>query len=200
MEYDLIYKIIFIGDSGVGKSQIVQSITNDTHHQTSSTIGVEFIVKYMKILNDLTVKIQIWDTAGQERYKSLVPSYSRNANCIIYVYDTTDKSSFDNILYWINEVNIIADNYLGILIGNKIDKEYLRQVPTNMGKEFAEKNNLLFFEISALNNNNTILIFNNIIIATHYKFIDKNDIITNINNTKINLNKSSIEKNTKCKC
>ncbi len=126
--YDIIYKIIVVGDSGVGKSSILLRYTEDIYVEDyTSTIGVDFILKNI-VLDNKKIKIQLWDTAGQERFKSITTSYYKNANGIIVVYDVSNPS-YNNILKWLNEIKKHNPNNLSILIvGNKIDKISISQL------------------------------------------------------------------------
>ena len=141
------YKIIFIGDAGVGKTTIISRIMNNPFtEEYEPSIGVDFMSKNLKYHGQI-VKLQIWDTAGQEKYKGLIPSYIRNSSIVFIVYDISSKTSFDNIPKWINFVKSI-DNTTLILCGNKIDLEN-REVKKEEGEEFAKKENIPFYEVSA---------------------------------------------------
>jgi len=150
--YDHVFKILLIGDSGVGKSSIIMSYTDNTFsEEVPSTIGVDFKVTYLNDIDGKTVKLTIWDTAGQERFRTLTSSYYRSAQGVILVYDVSSRQSFENIKNWLKEVNLystIAD-CKKILVGNKIDLEQERKVSTQMGQQFASDNQMLFIEVSA---------------------------------------------------
>ena len=116
------------------------------------TIGVDFATKTIEY-KDHSLKLQIWDSAGQERYKALIPSYVRGASIIFIVYDVSNKSSFTNLITWINFIKQVnTDESMLVLCGNKID--LTRQVSTNDGRILAEKEKVLFFETSAKNSIN----------------------------------------------
>ena len=141
------HKIIFVGDAGVGKTTIISRIMNNPFSEEyEPSIGVDFMSKNLKYHGQI-VKLQIWDTAGQEKYKGLIPSYIRNSSIVFIVYDISSKTSFDNIPKWINFVKSI-DNTTLILCGNKIDLEN-REVKKEEGEEFAKKENIPFYEVSA---------------------------------------------------
>jgi len=154
-EYDSLFKLLIIGDSGVGKSCILLRFADDTYTESYiSTIGVDFKIKTIE-LEGKTVKLQIWDTAGQERFRTITSSYYRGAHGIIVVYDTTDKESFDNVVEWLNEIDKYAtENVNKLLVGNKCDLESKRQVDTEEAKAFAEERGIPFLETSAKNSLN----------------------------------------------
>ena len=150
-EYDLIVKIVLVGDSGVGKSNILSRFTVDQFNVSSkSTIGVEFATKLIEI-NGMSLKFQIWDTAGQERYKAITSAYYRNSCASLIVYDITKEITFENVTIWLKEVrNNVDDNSIIYLIGNKTDLNHLRVIAKSTGLEYAKNNNIEFFETSAL--------------------------------------------------
>lgn len=148
-EYDYLFKILLVGDSGVGKSCMLLRFADDTFTESYiSTIGVDFKIRTVEIDNK-TIKLQIWDTAGQERFRTITSSYYRGAHAMIIVYDVTDKESFDHVNSWIVECDRYGkENVLKILVGNKCDSPN-RQVSYEMGKEFADTLGLEFVETSA---------------------------------------------------
>ncbi|KAG6530461.1 ras-related protein Rab2BV-like [Zingiber officinale] len=154
-EYDYLFKIVLIGDSGVGKSNILSRFTrNEFSLDSKSTIGVEFATKTLQI-EAKTVKAQIWDTAGQERYRAITSAYYRGAVGALLVYDITKKQTFDNVQRWLRELRDHADSNIVIMMaGNKSDLTHLRAVSENDGQEFAEKEGLSFLETSALESHN----------------------------------------------
>jgi Ras-related protein Rab-1A len=149
-DYDYLFKILLIGNSGVGKSSLLLRFADDTFTDNfMPTIGVDFKIRTLEV-DGRTIKLQIWDTAGQERFKTITSSYYKGAHGIIVVYDITDKESFKNIDTWMNEVEKHAsDNVSRILVGNKNDMEESRQVSTDEGKELADQYNIRFMETSA---------------------------------------------------
>ena len=162
--YDLIFKIILIGDSSVGKTNIFTKYLNDEFDPDSkATVGVEFGTKNLKINNKL-IKVQIWDTAGQERYRSITSAYYKGAKGSLLVYDITNKLTFDNLDKWISELKNNGDSDISmILVGNKTDLESNRVVSLEEGKNKAKFNKMAFIETSALNGNNIEKAFNELI-------------------------------------
>ena len=162
-EYDLLYKLLIIGDSGVGKSSILLQFADETFTESyASTIGVDFRIKTIE-LNGKRIKLQIWDTAGQERFRNIASSYYRGAQGVIVVYDTTNRLSFEHIQQWLHEIERYAiQNAAKILIGNKSDLVMKKEVQYNEGREFAELNGVHFIECSAKDNSAVNDIFNTI--------------------------------------
>ncbi|XP_062091333.1 ras-related protein RABA3 [Humulus lupulus] len=152
---DYVFKVVVIGDSAVGKTQILSRFTkNEFCFDSKSTIGVEFQTRTVTI-NDKLIKAQIWDTAGQERYRAVTSAYYRGALGAMLVYDITKRQSFDHVARWVEELRAHADNSIVImLIGNKADLVDLRAVPTEDAVEFAEDQGLFFSETSALSGDN----------------------------------------------
>ncbi|GFY98287.1 RAB GTPase homolog A4D [Actinidia rufa] len=148
---DYVFKVVLIGDSAVGKSQLLARFArNEFSVDSKATIGVEFQTKTLAI-DHKTVKAQIWDTAGQERYRAVTSAYYRGAVGAMLVYDMTKRQSFDHMARWLEELRGHADkNIVIMLIGNKCDLGSLRAVPTEDAQEFAERENLCFMETSAL--------------------------------------------------
>ncbi|CAI7721008.1 Ras-like protein ORAB-1 [Plasmodium vivax India VII] len=148
--YDSLFKILLIGDSGVGKSCLLLRFADDTYTDSYiSTIGVDFKIKTIEI-EDKIIKLQIWDTAGQERFRTITSSYYRGAQGIIIVYDVTDRDSFNNVKNWIIEIEKYAsEDVQKVLIGNKIDLKNDRNVSYEEGKELADSCNIQFLETSA---------------------------------------------------
>jgi len=162
-QYDLSYKLIVIGDSGVGKSCLTNKATKNTFEETyNATVGFEFFSFNIKI-NEKILKLQIWDTCGQELYRSLITNFYRNASLAVRVYAINNKDSFDNIDIWYKELRMHSNPDAKVfLIGNKIDLENERQVSYDQGKEYANDNKLnLFMESSAKTGINAQEIFIN---------------------------------------
>lgn len=157
---DYMFKVVVVGDSAVGKSQILSRFTkNEFCLDSKSTIGVEFQTRTVTI-NSKLVKAQIWDTAGQERYRAVTSAYYRGALGAMLVYDITKRPTFDHIVRWVEELRLHADSSIVImLIGNKSDMADTRAVPTEDAVEFAEDQGLYFYETSALNGDNVELSF-----------------------------------------
>lgn len=150
-EYDYLFKIVLIGDSGVGKSNILSRFTrNEFCLESKSTIGVEFATRTLQV-EGKTVKAQIWDTAGQERYRAITSAYYRGAVGALLVYDITKRQTFDNVQRWLGELRDHADSNIVIMMaGNKSDLYHLRAVSEQDGQTLAEKEGLSFLETSAL--------------------------------------------------
>ncbi|CAN8328552.1 unnamed protein product [Cochlearia groenlandica] len=158
---DYVFKVVLIGDSAVGKSQLLARFARDEFSLDSkATIGVEFQTRTL-VIDQKSIKAQIWDTAGQERYRAVTSAYYRGAVGAMLVYDLTKRESFDHIPRWLEELRAHADkNIVIVLIGNKSDLEDQRAVPTEDAKEFSEKEGLFFLETSALNATNVENSFN----------------------------------------
>mmetsp|Transcript_361 Transcript_361/g.627 ORF Transcript_361/g.627 Transcript_361/m.627 type:complete len:208 (-) Transcript_361:533-1156(-) len=153
-EYDHLFKLVVIGDTGVGKSCILLRFADDTFTENYiSTVGVDFRFRTVK-LDKKTVKLQIWDTAGQERFRTITSAYYRGADGIILVYDVTSEESFNHVNDWYTEVNRYAsESSCKLLVGNKIDKAD-KIVPTEKAQAFADQLGMPFIETSAINSTN----------------------------------------------
>lgn len=168
-DYDYLFKLVLIGDSGVGKSCLLlrfavrwdgRQRTRRTHSLTTlqddaftesyiSTIGVDFRFRTVKI-DKKTTKLQIWDTAGQERFRTITSAYYRGADGIIMVFDVTSTESFDHVNDWLKEVNrYAAEGTVKLLVGNKCDRTADRVVTEEQAKEFAEELGIPYIETSA---------------------------------------------------
>ena len=130
--------VVLIGDSGVGKSNLLSRFTrNEFNLDSKSTIGVEFATRSIQV-DTKTIKAQIWDTAGQERYRAITSAYYRGAVGALLVYDISKQITYDNVTRWLKELRDHADNNIVImLVGNKSDLRHLRAVPTEDSKNFA---------------------------------------------------------------
>ncbi|KAI8021533.1 Ras-related protein RABA2a [Camellia lanceoleosa] len=172
-EYDYLFKIVLIGDSGVGKTNLLSRFTrNEFCLESKSTIGVEFATRTLQV-EGRTVKAQIWDTAGQERYRAITSAYYRGALGALLVYDVTKPITFENVSRWLKELRNHADaNIIIMLIGNKTDLEHLRAVSTEDAQAFAEKEGLSFIETSALEATNVEKAFQTIL-SEIYRIISK---------------------------
>ena len=150
ISYELLYKIIIIGDSGAGKSNILSRYLNDDFNlESKNTVGVELGTKYLKIKGK-GAKLQIWDTAGQERYRSITTSYYKGSHGCFIVYDIANEESFENVDKWYSEaVKTTSENVSIILVGNKCDLEDQRKITKEMGEEKAKNLKCPFFETSA---------------------------------------------------
>lgn len=179
--------VVLIGDSGVGKSNLLSRFTrNEFNLDSKSTIGVEFATRSIQV-DAKTIKAQIWDTAGQERYRAITSAYYRGAVGALLVYDISKHQTYENVTRWLKELRDHADsNIVIMLVGNKSDLRHLRAVPTEEAKQFAStlfpvwmfcvrtrlfvfvltvvgENNLSFIETSALDASNVELAFQNIL-------------------------------------
>ena len=126
-----LFKVVLIGDSGVGKSNLLSRFTrNEFNLDSKSTIGVEFATRSIQVDNK-TIKAQIWDTAGQERYRAITSAYYRGAVGALLVYDISKHQTYENVTRWLKELRDHADtNIVIMLVGNKSDLRHLRAVPT----------------------------------------------------------------------
>ncbi|KAL8116330.1 ras-related protein RABA2a [Apium graveolens] len=178
-EYDYLFKVVLIGDSGVGKSNLLSRFTrNEFCLESKSTIGVEFATRTLQV-EGRTVKAQIWDTAGQERYRAITSAYYRGALGALLVYDVTKPTTFENVSRWLKELRDHADsNIVIMLIGNKTDLKHLRAVATEDAQGFAEKEGLSFIETSALEATNVEKAFQTIL-AEIYRIISKKSLSSN---------------------
>ncbi|KAJ8331152.1 hypothetical protein BDV3_002496 [Batrachochytrium dendrobatidis] len=154
-EYDYLFKLLLIGDSGVGKSCLLLRFADDTYTESYiSTIGVDFKIRTIE-LEGKTVKLQIWDTAGQERFRTITSSYYRGAHGIIVVYDVTDQETFNNVKQWLQEIDRFASEGVHkLLVGNKSDLETKKVVDAKTAGEFATQLGIPFLETSAKNATN----------------------------------------------
>ena len=145
------FKILTIGESGVGKTSILRRyVENKFQKHHLSTIGIDYMAKTIKI-NDKEIKLKIWDTAGQERYRNITSHIYKGADGIILVFDVTDEVSFNQISDWMEQINanVSKDEVSLILIGNKCDLEE-RIVNQEKGEEMANSLNIKYYETSAL--------------------------------------------------
>jgi small GTP-binding protein len=171
------YKIVLIGESGVGKTSIISRYINNSFDlQVLTSSSAQFISKIIYLTDEISLKFDIWDTAGQEKFRSLAKIFYKDAKVIILVYDITNKASFDNLKnYWFNEIeeNSISDVILAI-VGNKDDLYENEQVSIDEGKKFAKEKNAIFKRTSALSNRNIESLFLDIakkIIDPNYDYL-----------------------------
>ena len=199
---EYVIKILTLGDSGVGKTSIIQKFVNDKFNQNMlSTIGVDFQSKEI-IINNTKIKLKIWDTTGQERFKTLTSQYYNGADGALLIFDVTSKLSFERINFWINELKEKKKlNELGLLlIGNKIDLIDKRNVKKEEAEEFAKEYNINYYETSALQNINIKKIINDIAQQCLNK-IQKNDEFyykNSLNEKKMIIDNISNNKKKKC--
>ena len=202
--YELLYKIIIIGDTCVGKSNILSRYLKDEFKEDAkATVGVELGTKFLKIKN-IGAKLQIWDTAGQERYRSITSSYYKGSHGCFIVYDITNEASFQSIDKWFEQAQKEASKDISIiLVGNKCDLENERKVTKEKGEEKAKNFNCPFFETSALSKINIDDIFNemvnNIFERTGGPKGEEDDLeIVNENDNPVNLNTEEPAKKKGC--
>lgn len=153
--FDHLFKILLVGDSGVGKSSLLMRFTAGQFEESSvPTIGVDFKLKFVTVKNK-RLKLTVWDTAGQERFRTLTSSYYRGAQGIIYAYDVTRRETFESLDdIWMREVDMYStvEDSVKMVVANKLDKESQRQVTREQGQEFARQHGCLFVETSAKTN------------------------------------------------
>ncbi|XP_061098484.1 ras-related protein Rab-8A-like isoform X1 [Conger conger] len=153
--YDYLFKLLLIGDSGVGKTCVLFRFSEDAFNSTFiSTIGIDFKIRTIE-LDGKKIKLQIWDTAGQERFRTITTAYYRGAMGIMLVYDITSQKSFDNIKNWIRNIEEHASaDVEKMILGNKCDVNDKRQVSKDRGEELALEYGIKFMETSAKANIN----------------------------------------------
>lgn len=148
--YDLLFKLLLIGDSGVGKTCVLFRFSDDAFTTTFiSTIGIDFKIKTVE-LRGKKIKLQIWDTAGQERFHTITTSYYRGAMGIMLIYDITNEKSFENIVKWLRNIDEHANEDVEkMILGNKCDMEDKRAVSREQGESIAREHAIRFLETSA---------------------------------------------------
>ena len=185
------YKLVFLGDTAVGKTCLSNRLVNNTFYEFQEpTIGAAFLSYKIK-KNDCEIKLDMWDTAGQERYRSLAPMYYRGAAGAIIVYDITSEDSFYGAKNWIKEIESKAPNCYIILIGNKSDLESYRKVDKNIINDYINSKSIYHILVSSKTGNNINLIFDHLIDnMCDQKFIDnslkKNKVLIDKNNNNNN--------------
>ena len=201
--YEMMFKVVLVGDSFVGKTNIMSKyIKNEFHEDSKATVGVEFGSKQFTVEGH-SIKAQIWDTAGQERYKAITSAYYKGAKGAFIVYDVTRKQTFDSVEKWVNDVTAVADKKITIiLIGNKCDLEDQRQITKEQGEEKANKLEIAFLETSAYSGENLDKAFDKMMNEVYKKcheemLADDVDIIDG-KGTDINLDKKDDNEKKKC--
>ena len=204
--YDYSFKIIVIGNSGVGKSSLsIQAARHTFAENYFATVGVEFFTMNIKLENKI-IKLQIWDTCGQEIYRSLISNFYRNSSLAIIVYSITDSSSFESVDQWLKELKTNSSPDIKIfLIGNKLDLEEQREISYDQGNNIKNDYNLdLFVEASARDGQNTEYIFvqaAKLLYTDYNKYKIGNPLIGKGSNiTKLKNNNESNKKSKKKKC
>ena len=198
----MIFKILIIGDSTTGKTNILSKYLHNKFDKASkATIGVELCRKIYTIKNE-KVEAQIWDTAGQERYRSMTKAYYKGALGALIVYDITKKETFDNIENWIADLRNSADKKATIiLVGNKNDLEEERKVSKDIGESKAKEFGFAFLETSALNGSNIELAFQTLIeevYKNHHKEFEPSNNLEILKGKAINLEENEDKKTIKC--
>ena len=162
------FKIVIVGDTGTGKSNLLSRFTKKEFHKDSkATIGVDFATHQIEH-DGKTIEVQVWDTAGAERYKAITAAYYRGAIGALIVYDITNHLSFQNCAAWVRELRAHTDpSIVVMLVGNKCDLKHRQKVDVEDAKDFAEDNNLAFIETSALDATNVDLAFQTICIEIY---------------------------------
>mmetsp|Transcript_2058 Transcript_2058/g.3631 ORF Transcript_2058/g.3631 Transcript_2058/m.3631 type:complete len:201 (-) Transcript_2058:177-779(-) len=148
--YEYIFKYIIIGDMGVGKSCLLRQFTESKFVSDSPhTIGVEFGTRIIE-LGSKKIKLQIWDTAGQERFRAVTKNYYRGAAGALLVYDITRRETFNHLTSWLSDARTMTNpSTIIMLIGNKSDLDFQRDISYEEASKFAEENGLIFIETSA---------------------------------------------------
>jgi small GTP-binding protein len=199
-QYDLSFKLIFIGDSGVGKSCLTtKAVKNNFEEYYQATVGFEFLTFNLKI-NDKVIKLQIWDTCGQEIYKSLISNFYRNSSLACLLYSIDNKESFNHAEMWLNDLKSQANPDVRVfLVGNKADLEEDRKVSKEEGEKYKNDQHLdLFLETSAKtghNARNVLVEAAKLLYKDYLKFEENNK--DNDNNIKKNKNQLLIKKSSK---
>ncbi|CAF0712274.1 unnamed protein product [Brachionus calyciflorus] len=160
--YDYLFRVVIIGDSGVGKTNLLLRYTKDQYSSIlPSTIGIDFSFKNVEIDSKI-IRAHVWDTAGQDKFMSLASSYYHGVAIALLVYDITNLKSYQNVSKWLDELRKYADDTIIItLVGNKSDLEHLREVDTLVAKQYAIENNFSFIETSAFDSTNVEIAFKN---------------------------------------
>ena len=190
--YSPIYKVILVGDSGVGKTCLLSMYVKGEIEETIPTIGAEFRPKDIELNDGTKVKVQLWDTAGQEKFKSLAMTYYRKGNGILLLFDVTKKSSFFSCKSYLEDVRYHSDKKSVIdLVGNKIDLADKREVTKEEAENFAKKENIKYIETSAVKNMNVTDVFTSLInnIYQVKKADDRNELFL-YNTTPIELQRN----------
>ena len=162
MEEEIVYKVLLLGDSSVGKTCFLLRYCDMSFQDVHlSTIGLDYRLKSMTLKNNKNIKLQIWDTAGQDRFRAITKNYYKGANGIILIYDVTNMQTYENVKNWISQIKEEANpNVIIYLVGNKIDvPDDQRLVKAEDGQKIADEFNLPFNEASAKDGTNVNEIF-----------------------------------------
>lgn len=165
-QYDYLFKIVLVGESGVGKTNLLSRFSrNEFNLESKATIGVEFDTKRIEHEGEI-IKAQIWDTAGQERFRAITSAYYKGAMGALLVYDISKRTSFQMLDRWLNEIKAHTEPDLNIiLVGNKSDLENLREVTKEEAINYAKEHKMPFFETSALTSNNVEEVFKDLLVS-----------------------------------
>ncbi|CAL9782017.1 ras-related protein RABA5c-like [Musa acuminata AAA Group] len=195
VEEEYLFKVVIIGDSAVGKSNLLSRYArNEFNLHSKATIGVEFQTQSVDV-DGKEVKAQIWDTAGQERFRAVTSAYYRGALGALLVYDISRCSTFDSIARWLDELNTHSDTTVArMLVGNKCDLETLREVSVEEGKALAEAEGLFFIETSALDSTNVKTAFE-IVIKEIYNNISRKILNSDSYKAELSVNRVSLSSN-----
>ena len=200
--YSPIYKVILVGESGVGKTCLLSMYVKGVIEQTIPTIAVEFCTKEIELYDGTKIKVQLWDTAGQERFKSLAMTYYRKAYGILLLFDVTKKSSFNACKNYLEDVRNNSDKKCVIyLVGNKIDLADERQITKEEAEDFAKKENIKYIETSAIKNMKVTEAFTSLLNSIYQvkKEDDKKKLFLN-NTASIELKKKENSNNSEIFC
>ncbi|KAB2039597.1 hypothetical protein ES319_D02G021100v1 [Gossypium barbadense] len=189
---EYLFKIVIIGDSAVGKSNLLSRFArNEFNVHSKETIGVEFQTQSVEI-DGKEVKAQIWDTAGQERFRAVTSAYYRGAFGALLVYDISRRATFDNVARWLDELNSHSDTTVAkMLVGNKCDLENTREVSLDEGKSLAESEGLFFIETSALDSTNVWTAFE-IVIREIYNNVSRKVLSSDSYKARLSVNRVSL--------
>ena len=206
-EYEMMIKVILIGDSGVGKTNIMSKfLKNQFLEDSKATVGVEFGSKLF-IQQGHKIKAQIWDTAGQEKYKAITSAYYKGSKGALVIYDITQKETFANIEKWVNDLKCKGDPKITIIIiGNKNDLEEKRQISKEQGEEKAKSFGCAFLETSAFSGDNIEKAFEMMVKEIYDKFTsdiggdDEEELDSNEKGEDLKLENVNPHNNEKKKC
>lgn len=153
---DRLFKIVFVGNSSVGKTSFLGRFCDGRFSPGSAaTVGIDYRVKTVRV-DDSRVAVQLWDTAGQERYRCITQQFFRKADGVVVMYDLTARQSFLDVRQWLSSVEeAVGDRIPVLLLANKIDNEKEREVPRGLGEQLAKEHDLIFYECSAYSGHNT---------------------------------------------
>ncbi|MBA0784412.1 hypothetical protein Gotri_006904 [Gossypium trilobum] len=191
---EYLFKIVLIGDSAVGKSNLLSRFSrNEFDNNSKATIGVEFQTQVVEI-DGKEIKAQIWDTAGQERFRAVTSAYYRGAVGALIVYDITRRSSFDSIKRWLDELSTHCDTTVArMVVGNKCDLENVRDVSVEEGKSLVEEEDLFFMETSALESTNVQTAFE-VVIRKIYNNVSRKALNSEAYKAELSVNRVTLVK------